>query len=58
MECNCSKKRMANGLQSIGKEQLEIILREDEKAEIVCNFCGKRYFFSKNELKELLEELK
>lgn len=57
MDCNCSKKRMANGLKSIGKEQLQEILEEDKKAEITCYFCGKQYYFSEEELRNLLKEL-
>ena len=56
-ECNCSKERFRKGLKSLGKEQIETILNEDKKAEIVCNFCNKKYVFSEDDLKEILFEL-
>ena len=56
-ECNCSKDKFRKGLKSLGKEQIETILNEDKKAEIVCNFCNKKYVFSEDDLKEILFEL-
>lgn len=53
-ECNCSKEKMEKALISIGKEELKKILQEDKKAEIVCNFCNKKYEFSKEELENML----
>ena len=53
-ECTCSKEKMENALVSIGKEELEKIIAEDKKAELVCNFCNKKYEFSEEELKKLI----
>lgn len=53
-ECTCSKEKMENALVSIGKEELEKIIVEDKKAELVCNFCNKKYEFSEEELKKLI----
>ncbi len=53
-ECTCSKERMEKALISMGKEELNKIIEEDKKAEIVCNFCNKKYEFSEDELKKLL----
>lgn len=53
-ECTCSKEKMGNALVSIGKEELEKIIVEDKKAELVCNFCNKKYEFSEEELKKLI----
>lgn len=55
--CNCSKEKMKEGLITIGKEELEKIIKEDGKAELVCHFCNKKYDFSKEELEEILKEL-
>ena len=57
-KCNCSKKKMGEGVITIGKEELEKIINEDGKAELICHFCNKRYKFSKEELEKLLEEIK
>ena len=49
-ECDCSKEHMAEGLMTIGKDELEEIIQKDGKAELVCHFCNKKYEFSKDEL--------
>ena len=53
-ECTCNKEKMENALVSIGKEELEKIIVEDKKAELVCNFCNKKYEFSEEELKKII----
>lgn len=55
-EC-CNRERVKNALKSLGKEQLNDIIVEDKKAEIVCPYCDKKYNFSEEELRELLMEL-
>ena len=57
-ECDCNKEHMADALKTIGKEELEKIIQEDKKAELVCHFCNKKYEFSENELSNILEEIK
>ena len=52
-ECDCSKKHMEEALIAIGKEELEKIINEDGKAELMCHFCNKKYQFSKDELIEI-----
>lgn len=53
-QCDCSKEHMAEGLATIGKEELKDIIETDEKAEIVCHFCNKKYQFNKEELENIL----
>lgn len=57
-ECDCTKEHMANGLASIGREELQEIIEKDEKAELVCHFCNKRYEFNKKELEEIVKDIK
>lgn len=57
-ECDCSRDKFEQGLISIGKEELEKIIKEDGKASIRCQFCNKEYNFTKEELDALLEEAK
>ena len=57
-ECDCNKEHMADALKTIGKEELEKIIQEDKKAELVCHFCNKKYEFSENELSNILEGIK
>lgn len=56
-ECDCSKEKIERGLISIGKEELNKIIEEDGKAEIICQFCNKKYDFSKEELEEILKKI-
>lgn len=56
-QCDCSKEHMADGLMTIGKEELEEIIKTDEKAELVCHFCNKKYDFSKEELEKLWQQM-
>ena len=53
-KCDCSKDNMAKAIAAIGKEDLQEIIEEDGKAELVCHFCNKKYNFSKDELCEIL----
>ena len=53
-ECDCSKESMKNALSTIDKEELKTIIDEDEKAEIVCHFCNKKYEFTKEELENIM----
>ena len=53
-ECECTKQRFADGLMTLGNEQLTELIEEDGKAEIQCQFCNKRYNFNKEELEEIL----
>ena len=55
-EC-CNKERVEIALKSLGKEQLEILIKEDKKAEVVCPYCNKKYNFSEIELMKLLSEI-
>ncbi|NLX63060.1 MAG: Hsp33 family molecular chaperone HslO [Tissierellia bacterium] len=53
--CNCSRNRIKEVLISLGNDELEKIIEEDEKAEVVCHFCNTKYYFTKEELVELLK---
>lgn len=54
-ECDCSKEHMADGLASLGKDELEDIIEKDGKAELICHFCNKKYLFEKKDLEEILK---
>lgn len=56
-DCGCNKEKFEKGLISIGKDDLNKIIEEDGKAEIVCQFCNKKYNFSKEELENLLKKI-
>ncbi len=56
-ECDCSREKFENGMISLGKEELEKMLNEDGCAEVTCHFCNKKYFFDKDDLKNMIESI-
>ncbi|MDW7667386.1 MAG: Hsp33 family molecular chaperone HslO [Bacillota bacterium] len=56
-KCDCSKDRTEEILISVGKEDLEKIIKEDGQAEVTCRFCDKKYLFNKKDLERILENL-
>ncbi|WP_270345166.1 Hsp33 family molecular chaperone HslO [Lactococcus petauri] len=52
--CDCSKDRFAEGLQSLGSQALTEIIEEDHGAEVLCQFCGRKYEFTEKELNDLI----
>lgn len=56
-ECDCSKEKFEKCLISLGKTEIEKIIVEDGKADIKCQFCNKEYYFSKEELENLIKEI-
>lgn len=54
--CDCNRERIEKALISIGQTDLQMIIDEDEKAEVNCHFCNKHYHFDKAELELLLKE--
>lgn len=55
--CNCSKERFAEGLASLGKVEVQKIIEEDHGAEVVCHFCKERYYYTENELQEIINDM-
>ena len=52
--CNCSRERMEKALISIGKKELQSMIDDGEPIEMVCHFCGNKYTFGTDELKDML----
>lgn len=56
-KCKCSRERTERMLISLGKKELtELAEGSEESTEILCQFCGKKYYFTKQELEELIEK--
>ena len=53
--CNCSKKRVEKAVISIGKKELQDIIKDGKPIEVKCHFCNEKYTFSVEELKEMLK---
>ncbi len=48
--CDCSKERVERALISLGREELVKMAEEEEKIEVCCHFCDKKYVYSKDEV--------
>ena len=57
-ECDCCEERLEQVLMTIGEDDLSEIIREDGQAELVCQFCEKKYFFDKTHLESILESIR
>lgn len=57
-QCGCSKERFARGILSLGKDEIEQMIEEDKTQETICHFCGEKYYFTKDDLIELLNIVK
>ena len=56
--CNCTRHKLEQALISIGRKDLEEMIAEGKDIEMECHFCSKKYAFSVDELKALLEKAK
>ena len=56
--CDCHKERVARAIISIGKKDLQEMIDDGKEIEVNCQFCGKKYTFSVDELKEMLQRAK
>lgn len=51
--CNCTKDRVSKALISVGKKDLQEMIDDGKEIEVNCQFCGKHYQFTVEELKDL-----
>ncbi len=56
-QCTCSKERLTRTLKSLGREELTDMLEKDGKAELTCDFCGKKHEFTADDLREIIASL-
>ena len=52
--CGCSKNRVARALISLGKKELDAMIRDGKPVDVNCDFCGRSYTFDVEELAALL----
>lgn len=51
-KCTCSHEAVQDMLLGLPKEEL-LEIGEDENTEVVCHFCGNKYYFTQEEIKSL-----
>ncbi|MBO7364835.1 MAG: Hsp33 family molecular chaperone HslO [Lachnospiraceae bacterium] len=54
--CGCSREKTEGMLRSLPKRDLREMIDDGEPVEAVCHFCGKKYVFSTEELREMAGE--
>lgn len=57
-ECKCTHEKVEQVIVSIGREELQRLYEEEETVEVTCQFCDKKYSFSKEEIGKLLMDSK
>ena len=55
--CYCSRERVERALISLGRKELEEMIREQGSCQLSCQFCDTVYDFSKEDLERLLASL-
>lgn len=55
-KCECSRERSEGALRSLGREEVQQLFEEGQ-AIVDCHFCHERYFFTRDDLELLLDEL-
>lgn len=54
--CSCTRENIERVLISLGREELSRMIEEQDTTDVRCEFCGRRYPFSREELMRLMEE--
>ena len=54
-KCRCSRERSLSALKILGKDELNEMIKDDGKAELICQFCKKVYLITKEELISLID---
>lgn len=51
--CDCSRERMEKAIISLGRTEIDSIIKEQGEAEIVCSFCNTAYKFNAEQLESM-----
>ena len=54
-KCYCSRERVEAVLISLGKKELAEIAEEGKDFPVECQFCDTKYFFSPDDIRELIK---
>lgn len=52
--CNCTKERVEKAIISIGRDDLQEMVNDNEPIEVNCHFCNTHYNFTVEELNEII----
>jgi molecular chaperone Hsp33 len=51
--CSCNRERVTKVLIGLGPTELDQMANAKNETEVTCDFCGQRYYFSPQEIREL-----
>ena len=54
--CGCSREKLERYFMTMSDEDIRAMAYEKGEAEAVCQFCNKRYVFTRNDLEKLISE--
>lgn len=54
--CDCSKERSYKAVASISRKDIEEMIADNEPIEVGCHFCNKKYIFTVDDLKSMLDQ--
>ena len=56
--CGCSKEKIENAIRGLSDEEIKEIIEKEGAAKASCNFCNKKYIFTKEDLEKIISERK
>lgn len=56
--CGCSKEKIENVIKGFSVEEIEDIIEKEGAAKASCNFCNKKFIFTKEDLEKIISEKK
>ena len=56
-QCNCTRERVSSALMSIGENELNELIEEGETIEMSCHFCNEKYYFTVEEMQEMVKKI-
>ena len=54
--CTCSEEKIRTVAASLGRDELNDLLEKENRVEILCEFCKKKYVLSRDEVEKILGE--
>jgi molecular chaperone Hsp33 len=54
--CRCSHDRVSGVLRMVGREEVQLAIEEKGSLEVICEFCGQAYRFSREEAERALTD--
>lgn len=55
--CTCSREKIEGVLITLGREEIEALIRERGETDVVCEFCHQQYHFDGSQLLHLLKSM-